>query len=67
MPGSIGCSMITGSGALGCAACQASTCWSMDARVFCSATNALASASRGLVLNRISVGKPMFGFSAFPA
>jgi hypothetical protein len=29
--------------------------------------NALASASRGLVVNSVSVGKPMFGFSAFPA
>jgi len=59
--------MMTGAGAVGCASCQASTCWSMDASVLASLISALASASRGLVVNRVSVGKPTFGFSAFPA
>jgi hypothetical protein len=34
---------------------------------FGSLMSALASASRGLVVNKVNVGKLMFGFNAFPA
>ena len=60
--------MITGSGALGCAACQASSAASRDASVFASLMSALASASRGLVVNSVTLMLPTrASVRAFPA
>ena len=71
---SIGWWVITGLGGgsiFSCSAMNLTTCVSIDAIVFCSLINRLASASLALVVNKVTaVGltlEPIFGFSAFPA